>query len=109
MELTIQYLKNKFNLTLTKDETGIYVYPMNKYCFTSFPLPKDLSDCIVINKDEYLGILLDLLMFNDDLNTVIPFIEPQESEYEHLDALMDQKKQELSEKIKAEKASETPE
>lgn len=106
MELTIQYLKNKFNLTLTEDKTGIYVYPMNKYCFTSFPLPKDLSDCIVINKDEYLGILLDLLMFNDDLNTVIPFIEPQESEYEQLDALMDQKKQQLSEKIEAERISE---
>ena len=43
MEITVQDLKNKFNLTLTEDETGIYVYPMNRYCFTSFPLPKDLS------------------------------------------------------------------
>lgn len=106
MEITIQDLKNKFNLTLTEDETGIYVYPMNRYCFTAFPLPKDLSDCIVINKDEYLGILSGLLMFNDDLDTVVTQIDPQESEYEQLDALASQKMQLLSEKIKVEKASE---
>lgn len=106
MEITVQDLKNKFNLTLTDDETGIYVYPMNRYCFTSFPLPKDLSECLVVNKDEYLGMLSGLLMFNDDLNTVVPLIDPQESEYEQLDALANQKMQHLSEKIEAERASE---
>ena len=106
MEITVQDLKNKFNLTLTEDETGIYVYPMNRYCFTSFPLPKDLSDCIVINKDEYLGMLSGLLMFNDELNTVVTIVEPQESEYEQLDTLANQKMQKLSEKIESEKVCE---
>lgn len=61
---------------LTVDENNkILILPTDKYSFTTYPLPKDKSMCLKVSFEEYLGLIDNKFMFNDELNKIINYIE----------------------------------
>lgn len=82
-QLDIQKLKTQFNLTLNEDETKIYVLPHNKWEFTSCPLD-DLSKCILITPEEFIGFMANVFIFNDDLTACEDYRDMTEEEFKQL-------------------------
>ena len=70
-------LKDKQLLTLD-DDNNIILHPDGQYEFTTYPLPTNHEGCISITKDEYVGFLLGLYMFDESLSKVVDFVQPVE-------------------------------
>ena len=63
---------------LTLQEGKVCVKPIDKYSFVTFPLEE--NDYIQLTQEEYLGLLTRIYMFNDDLDGVVDFEEPTQTQ-----------------------------
>lgn len=70
MEITLKEIQPIYRLTLNETEDRVYVKPIDRYSFTSYPLPENLEGCILLTKEEYLGFMSGFLIFNEDLTGV---------------------------------------
>ena len=65
-------------INLLSTENGkIKLKPHDQYSFTTYPLD---DEYILVTEEEYIGLLMHIYMFNDDLDAVIDYVEPIEEE-----------------------------
>lgn len=62
---------------LTTDGDKIKIKPHDQYNFTTYPIQ---DDYILVSYDEYIGLLTQVYMFNEELTGVVDYEEPQEDE-----------------------------
>lgn len=68
----------KENLLTITPSGYVCVKPHDQYSFTTYPI-NDL-DCILLTPNEYMGLLNNTYMFNENLTGVIEYIEPNFAE-----------------------------
>ena len=66
--IDIEILKKQNNLVID-DDGLILVKPIDVYNYTTFPL-NDLSGCLRLTMDEYLGLRANYYRFNEKLNGI---------------------------------------
>ena len=86
MEITIQSIKERFHLTLNADQTKIWIYPMTQYDIIYNVLPTTKENCIEVTKDEFIGLNLGWFMLNDQLNEVVAYENPDDSDRAAIEA-----------------------
>lgn len=62
---------------LATDGNKIKIKPHDQYNFTTYPIQ---DDYILVSYDEYIGLLTQVYMFNEELTGVVDYEEPQEDE-----------------------------
>lgn len=67
MNIDIEILKQQNNLIVDNDI--IYVKPIDKYNFVTFPI-QDLAGSLALNVEEYLGLRANYYVFKNDLSGI---------------------------------------
>ena len=70
MDILLKDIQKPYKLTLNETEDKVYVKPLDRGSFTTYPLPSDLSGCVLLTKEEYLAFTSGLLLFTKDLTGV---------------------------------------
>lgn len=79
MSINITILQQQNMLSLDGNN-NIYVYPHNKWEYTTYPLPENYQGCITLTLEEYLGLRANYYMFNDNLDGVEEYRAPTDDE-----------------------------
>ena len=62
------------NLLTVKDDK-ICIKPHAQRSFTTYPIQGD--DYILVSQEEYIGLITQVYMLNEELNGVVDYIEPE--------------------------------
>ena len=67
----IEKLQEKNLLTIVDNKVALK--PHDQYSFTTYPLQDD--DYILVSQEEYIGLITQVYMFNEELNGVVDYKE----------------------------------
>lgn len=77
MAIDFMTLAQQNRLTYTDDKTRVYVKPLDRHNFITYPL-EDLSGTVLVTLEEYLGLRVHYYQFNENLNGLELYVAPQE-------------------------------
>lgn len=69
--MEIKKLKERYKLTTNEDETLIYLKPLDKYSFVTYPLDNLEKPFLQVSVEEYIGLMLRIYKFSEDLLSVV--------------------------------------
>ncbi len=63
---------------LTVVDGKICVKPHDQRSFTTYPIQDD--DCILVSQEEYIGLITQVYMFNEDLTGLVDYETEEQGE-----------------------------
>ena len=76
---TFEILAEKNKLTVTENGE-IKINPLSQYEFITYPINEE-EKTITVSQDEYLGLMLKVYQFNDNLDGLVAFDAAQFTEF----------------------------
>lgn len=68
--MEIKDIKEKMRLTTSDDQSRIFVVPIDKFNYITFPI-EDLSKAVAISLDDFIKLRFGIVCFSDDLKSLI--------------------------------------
>lgn len=69
--MEIKKLKERYKLTTNEDETLIYLKPLDEHSFVTYPLDNLEKPILQVTLNEYLGLMLRIYKFSEDLLSIV--------------------------------------